>query len=77
MNMPTELARAASPWLTPSAAAQYIGFSRHSVDRAISLGVLPAKWLRGERLIAAEDARSFRVKLIELARAEGLSNGVR
>jgi hypothetical protein len=73
----TELARAASPWLTPSAAAQYIGFSRHSVDRAISLGVLPAKWLRGERLIAAEDARVFRAKLTELARDVGLTNGTR
>lgn len=34
--------------------------------------MLPAKWLRGERLIAAEDARAFRSRLIELARAEGL-----
>jgi hypothetical protein len=73
----TELARAASPWLTPRDAAQYTGFSRHSIERAIGLGVLPAKWLRGERLIAAEDARAFRANLIQLARDAGLTNGAR
>jgi hypothetical protein len=73
----TELARAASPWLTPSAAAQYVGFPRRSIERAIGLGILPAKWLRGERLIAAEDARAFRAMLVELARDAGLSNGAR
>jgi excisionase family DNA binding protein len=72
-----ELARAASPWLTPSEAAQYLGFGRRTIERAIGLGVLPAKWLRGERLIAAEDARLFRTNLIELARAEGLNHGPR
>jgi excisionase family DNA binding protein len=70
--MSGELARAASPWLSPSAAAQYIHVSRRTVERAIGLGVLPAKWLRGERLIAAEDARSFRALLAELAREAAL-----
>ena len=67
--MTVELARAARPWLSPSDVAHYIGFGDVS-ERAIDLGVLPAKWLRGERLIAAEDARLFRAKLIELAREE-------
>jgi excisionase family DNA binding protein len=56
----TELARAANPWMSPRDAAQYINVTRRTVERAISLGVLPAKWLHGERLIAAEDARQFR-----------------
>jgi hypothetical protein len=67
-KMTDQLARAASPWMSPSDAAIYIGFGRRTVERAIDLGVLPAKWLRGERLVAAEDARLFRAKLIELAR---------
>jgi hypothetical protein len=76
-QMTEQLARAASPWLTPRAAAQYLGFTVNSVERAIGLGVLPAKWLRGERLIAAEDARAFRANLIQLARDAGLNNGPR
>jgi hypothetical protein len=73
----TQLARAASPWLNARDVAAYIGFSRHSVERAIGLGVLPAKMLRGERLVAAEDARAFRANLIQLAREAGLNNGHR
>jgi len=46
--------------MSPSDAAIYIGFGRRTVERAIDLGVLPAKWLRGERLVAAEDARLLR-----------------
>jgi hypothetical protein len=70
--MSEELARAASAWLRPRDAAQYIGFSRRTVERALDLGVIPTKWRSGERLIAAEDARLFRAKLIELARDESL-----
>jgi excisionase family DNA binding protein len=66
--MTVELARAASPWMSPRDAAQYVGFPRRTIERAIDLGILPAKWLRGERLIAAQDARAFRAKVIELAR---------
>jgi len=73
--MTQSLARAASPWLSPSDVAQYVGFGRRTVERAIDLGVIPFKWRNGERLIAAEDARAFRTKLLELARDEGLSNG--
>jgi excisionase family DNA binding protein len=72
--MITELARAARPWLTPSETAQYIGFGRRTIERAIDLGVIPFKWRGGERLIAAEDARLFRDKLIELARGVGVSD---
>jgi hypothetical protein len=66
--MTVELARAASPWMSPRDTAQYVGFPRRTIERAIEIGILPAKWLRGERLIAAEDARAFRAKVIELAR---------
>ncbi len=64
----TELARAVSPWMRPRDAALYINVSRRTVERAIALGVLPAKWLHGERRIAAEDCRQFRAKMVELAR---------
>ena len=53
-------------------AAQYVGFGRRTIERAIDLGVIPFKWRGGERLITAEDARLFRAKLIELARDESL-----
>jgi excisionase family DNA binding protein len=66
--MTTELGRAPRPWMVPREAAQYVGIPRRSVERAIEIGILPAKWLRGERLIAAEDARAFRAMVIQLAR---------
>jgi hypothetical protein len=73
--MTTELARAAKPWLTANETAQYILFSRRTIERAMELGMIPFKQRGGTRLIAAEDARLFRDKLIELARDAGVTDG--
>lgn len=73
----TQIAHAATPWLSPSDAAKYIGFGRRTIDRAMDFGALPFIRRGGERLIAAENALLFRAKLIELARSEGLTNGAR
>jgi hypothetical protein len=75
--MTTELARAAKPWLTAAETAQYIGFSRLVVERGMNLGAIPFIQRGTTRLIAAEDARLFRTRLVELARDAGVANGVR
>jgi hypothetical protein len=73
--MITELARAARPWLTAAETAQYIGFGRRTIERAMELGAIPFKQRAATRLIAAEDARLFRDRLIELAREAGVADG--